>query len=457
MTNPYFLTRQTANLIEDFIREIDRGSSLFLLYGETGVGKSRLLKQIDDRRLSDVNTHWLEFKNGAGVTDSSASMGSIDPAQMLKSLVANAEAGDVIFIDHFESASNRAQHQLFESWSIDGRDKQLNMIVAADSASFNAFRQLASQMQIEARSFQLMPCSQVEAETYLQFVLFPEEPFAKLLMSHSLKQQLRACNGVFASLTEFAERDGGKIAIDRQVSEKSNVMPGVIIGILLLVIIAAGYLVYSTQIPEQPVVVEIVPDLSREVPSVKESVLTVQEPQIQPLTDQLDQRDEQMKVGEGAGEIIVEPSSLSENTDTETTVTKVTEPEPAEMETVVEDKVEVNPFQSMLDSSKQWIENGISESGTIQIMSVGFDRFGPDDLEKYLQTLHEDNVDIAQLHLFLTEVNNLKMYTIVYGEYPSRRKAGLQIKALPKALVAAKPFPRTIGGLLDEIEKIENN
>ncbi len=123
----------------------------------------------------------------------------------------------------------------------------------------------------------------------------------------------------------------------------------------------------------------------------------------------------------------------------------------AEVEAEVETKV--NWFQSMQNDSKKWIENGKSKSGTIQIMSVSFDRFAPSAFEKYLQTLQSENIDVSQFRIFQSKVKNSKIYTIVYGEYPSRREAGLQIKALPKALVAANPFPRTIGGITREIEK----
>jgi len=451
VNNPYFLTRQSANLIEDFAREIGRGSSLFLLYGESGVGKSSLLRQIREKRLDSVNTHWLDFNEIPAKAGGETTSDPVDLALVLKALADKANAGDVIFIDHFESASNRAQHQLFESWSIDGRDKQLNFIVATESSSFTIFRHLAQQMQIDARSFQLMPCSQAEAETYVKFVLFPEEPFAKLLMSSSLKQQLRACNGVFASLTEFAEHEGGQITIDRNVDEKSNVIPGVIKGILLVAIFAAGYLTYSTWIREESVAVDITQEPGREVPSSKESRPAVPEQQVEAKMDQLDQLDEQIEVRKTDTEVAVQPPLVSKTTEVENT-----ELESSETEVVVEDKIEVSPFQSLLEKSKHWIENSKSESGTIQIMTVGLDRFGSEEFEKYQQKLLANNVDLARLHLFQTEVNNQKMFIIVYGEYPSRRKAGLQIKTLPKALVAAKPFPRTIGGILNEIEKIEN-
>ena len=46
MNESFFLTKQTANLMEDFDRELKAGPALFLLYGDTRVGKSRLLQEL---------------------------------------------------------------------------------------------------------------------------------------------------------------------------------------------------------------------------------------------------------------------------------------------------------------------------------------------------------------------------------------------------------------------------
>ncbi|MFT5549692.1 MAG: Cdc6-like AAA superfamily ATPase, partial [Candidatus Azotimanducaceae bacterium] len=58
----YFLTKQTANLQEDFDREIKNSASLFLIYGEVGVGKTRLLKELVSTRLNQLRVHWVDCK-----------------------------------------------------------------------------------------------------------------------------------------------------------------------------------------------------------------------------------------------------------------------------------------------------------------------------------------------------------------------------------------------------------
>ena len=136
MNDSYFLTRQTANLMEDFVREIKRGSSLFLLYGETGVGKTSLLRRLTEHRLTEQKIHWIDFELTAETGTSETTPD--DQTSLVERTAEAADEGDVIIIDHFESASNRAQHQIFRSWSTDGKDKSLNLIVSATASSFKS-------------------------------------------------------------------------------------------------------------------------------------------------------------------------------------------------------------------------------------------------------------------------------------------------------------------------------
>ena len=443
VNNPYFLTHQSANLMEDFAREIDRSSSLFLLYGTTGVGKSRLLAQFRTQRLSEVNSHWVDFNQAT-----SNNAHPVDLALELKQLAEEAATGDVIFIDHFEAGSNKAQHQLFESWSVDGRDKKLNIIVAADSTGFDAFRQLAQQFHIEARSFQLMPCNDREAHDYLQSILFPEEPFGNLIIPGQLKKQVQACRGVFASLAEFAERDGAKITIDVHAREKSNYLAVTIISLLTLALIVGGYLVYSSQSGKAKTSEAVINGSNVEKQNiVGETIVVTESQQSTQVTEQ--------EAREVVAPAITAPTEIAE-TIPEPIEPPVKTPANAEVDAVLAVEPEKNWFDSMLETSTAWIKNGDSKRGTIQIMSISIDRLSPTALENYLQTMKAKKIDITQLHIFKSSPKNSKVYSIVYGEFASWREAGLQIKTLPEVLAANKPYPRTTGSISKEMSRLAN-
>ena len=203
----FFLTRQTANLMEDFVREIEDTSSLFLLYADESVGKSWLLRELTSRRFKPGEFHWLDFKNSnassvvkAKATQSSSARGAPDIGKLME----KAGEGELIIVDHFELASNKAQHALFQSWATDGKDKKLNLIIAANSESFNEVRQLAQQNHIEIKSFQLLPSSREEVEAFISFLLFPDNPLRPLSFTSEVSRQIKNCNGVIGNVTRVA-------------------------------------------------------------------------------------------------------------------------------------------------------------------------------------------------------------------------------------------------------------
>ena len=126
--NPFFLTRQVANLMEDFARETSRSSSIYLLYGDALVGKSRLLDELARRHFSGNVVHRIDFNIGKKQADEdndSVEESANKMAGKIQRLAQEACDRDIIIVDHFEAASNTARHQVFQSWATDGLDKKI--------------------------------------------------------------------------------------------------------------------------------------------------------------------------------------------------------------------------------------------------------------------------------------------------------------------------------------------
>ncbi|MCH8106520.1 MAG: hypothetical protein IIC58_13625 [Proteobacteria bacterium] len=124
--NQFFITRQIANLMEDFAREISRSSSVFLLFGDALVGKSRVLNELAHRHFSENVIHRIDFYTDKAPADEeniSSDQSSNDMDKEIQQLAQHASRQDLIIFDHFESASNKARHQVFQSWVTDGLDK----------------------------------------------------------------------------------------------------------------------------------------------------------------------------------------------------------------------------------------------------------------------------------------------------------------------------------------------
>lgn len=390
---------------------------MFLLFGVEGVGKSSLLDQLSTHRLSEFGSQWIDFSQPCESADG-------DMVARIEEITEAAGEGDIIVIDHFEQGSNRAQHQIFKSWSTDGRDKNLNMIIAVSSDSFNAFRQLAQQYQIEVRSFQLMPCSLEEAEAYLQFSIFPEQPFGDLNIPRPIKNRIRDANGIYGRLNEIVLHDASSLTIKPELAPSALTKTRFSIGLLTLILLSIT-LVYWQSISELPVET---PATKLALPGNLDNETKI-EPQVTPEIQQ---------------EAVIPEAEVIEETGTR----KVS------LEDTVNNPLN-NWFETKLETSLSWISESDQQRGTIQVMSIGIDRFEQNAFRKYINQLASNEVDVNQIRVFQTMAGEKIVYSIVYSEYISRREAGRQIKNIPEALRANSPIPRTIGSIALEIERFQ--
>ena len=112
-------------------------------------------------------------------------------------------------------------------------------------------------------------------------------------------------------------------------------------------------------------------------------------------------------------------------------------------------------FEQELDESLQWMNNREDRVGTVQILLLSYENFDADNYFEYVASLAQRQVDTDQLRVFMTLTGNRKVYSVVYGEYASRRAAMGAIGELPTALREISPIARSVGGLREEIRRLE--
>jgi septal ring-binding cell division protein DamX len=517
VSNRFFLTRQTANLMEDFVRELKADAKLFLLYGASGVGKTRLLQELAQSRLDDSKLHWIDLQAGASGNDA-----LVDSSAMVEDVFAMAQPGDIIIADHFEKALQKTRHQLFLSWSTDGVDKQVNLIIAGEDRFFDEMRQLAKQYQVPAQSFQLMALNPEEAAAFLGFYLFPDRPIGKLSIPPLLQEHLALTQGAVDKIVEIAERAGDQITtaplddVETLRKDSKNIV-GILIG-LALVIGCAWYYLSSQSSTDD------LPSAAKEMPAQPESVAAVeavvqQESESMPAIAPPDANQAESEA-RAAGEMLDDAAALSGGTDVETVVAEQraeNQTPPAEAESVADEtpaeaSVEMTPpagtvshqqsvlmeepdpqpagqpgandagavtagpaaenpltapepvpsapvvasrFDRELQASLDWIKRSDEKTGTIQIMLLSLDKFDDRAYYEYVDYLATRGVDSSALKVFMTYTGGRKAYSFVYGEYPSWQAAGDAIEELPQVLRDTSPIPRSAGGLMDEIRRLE--
>jgi septal ring-binding cell division protein DamX len=112
-------------------------------------------------------------------------------------------------------------------------------------------------------------------------------------------------------------------------------------------------------------------------------------------------------------------------------------------------------LQRDLQASLEWINGRDSEVGTLQVMVLSQKRFDERIYYGYVERLARQGIDISQLRIFETYTNNQQVYSVVFGEFQNRRAANAAKADLPKILLETAPIPRSVGGLISEIQRLE--
>ena len=508
VTKPFFLTRQTANLMEDFTRELKAGASLFFLYGDEGVGKTRLLQELSQKRLSDTSIHWIDL--GEKQTDGQA---QLEGGSNVEAVFEAAGSGDIIIADHFEAGLKKTRHQLFLSWSTDGVDKRINLIIASNSKSFNELRQLSQQYQVRVHSFQLMPFNPDEVEAFLGFFLFPDHPIGKLSIPAEIRKQLVASNGTVGQIIKIADRDGAQI-VSSPMTDTESIRKGSRIMVTMLILFAltigVGWYFLSSQY-DLADVVPVLADQSEPVVGsepevvVETTVATVPEPELKPEPEPEPEpkiaalTEEELEVEpEGAIEIETKPESRTalevaietvKEDQVESVPSAASNPpavltaEPGtvtESDAVIVEEVsqpqdstvalagtedssdrplqvalsDKDRFAQDLKSSMDWINARNSRIGTVQILLLSFANFDPEAYYEYIDKLARRQVDVDEIRIFKTLTGGKEVYSVFYGEYDTRLAAVNALDALPAALREISPIGRSVGGILTEIQRL---
>jgi len=98
-----------------------------------------------------------------------------------------------------------------------------------------------------------------------------------------------------------------------------------------------------------------------------------------------------------------------------------------------------------LNATSAWLSTQPSSTVSIQIMGAGNDEQIKSDLEKLSQQIELDNI-----YVFRTKVNNLPFLTVLYGSFANRFEATQALQKLPAELQKNRPQLRTIAGVLQE-------
>ena len=233
MSNPLYLTPQTATLMKDFTRVLNTGASVIVLSGDPRTGKTRILHELAQKQMPKTRVRWIELR-----TRDSGDGAKQDRSELIEATFDLANDGDFIIVDHLESAFNKTCHQLFLSWTTTGIEKNLNLVIACNIAISNGLEQLVQHYQVRIKSFQLMPFNDEQVEAFVGFYLFPDHPTGKLVIPGDLRVQFAATHGRVGQIIEIAKRDGARISSGFQDDIETTRQDGRMIAVLGVSVLA---------------------------------------------------------------------------------------------------------------------------------------------------------------------------------------------------------------------------
>ena len=505
MNQPFFLTRQTAGLVEDIVHELNSGSGLFLVYGDRGVGKTRTLEEMTRSRLGKRKVRWIDLQAG-GAGDGAL----VDSSAMIESVFASAKAGDVIVADHIEMAMKKTRHQLFLSWSTIGRSKKLGLVIIGISDYSTEVDALAQQYEVRLRAVHHRALDPDEALAFLGFYLYPDRPASKLDLPPLLRKQLGEARGNIGRIIEIAERAGDQIsAVVPDQSRKPRRGSDIVVSVIASLLFVAGCSWYffgadssfdrpapsaaevpvfqTTEAPSTGAVEKIEP------PVAEDSSLVETPAEVDPaaadavvvelysesalegeavLVAGIDEADIAEIVGGEEVEAMAGETSESAGDADEATNSPVAAETQSAGETVA--AREISPVENDLRDysvtigdpdgkrlwrdlarSSAWIDRMDRSTGTVQFMLLNYERFDEPTYYEFIDRLQAGGVDPNSIRIFKTLTGNQESYSVVYGEFDSWQAASDAKDSLPAVLRETSPIPRSVGGLRDEIQRLE--
>ena len=460
---------------------------LCLLYGVSGVGKSRLLKQFVDSRLVQDRVVWVELDNAGNFQSFAGAKDKQRIEQFVQLILQPSEANSIFIIDQFEQAPPDIIAAILHYWQLEARLKNQKLVLASTPEKLKQLLQLSQKSGLSINSLELKPLSSREQNEFIRARCCPghgQQP----CLSRQQKLRLQQSQGLFSQLEILQKQWAGQIECRSRAQRIPLKYPlGLsLVVVLLVVVLWPGHLRQPAidSIPATPAEVTLTDNA--ESPPATSSEDNVQPPTGGAIPDPAEQKKSAQSLLTEAVQLTEPPASQDHgasseadsatlsasdnrvelaNASDETISQQAADEEQADIEqpAILEKETgtvdsqppasgtQLSPYRQRILASEQWLAESADSVSSIQIMLLGFEVDAEQSISQYLDRLLADGIDIDNIMLYLTTKNQRDVVGVLYGVYPNRQQASQQLRQLPDALKANKPLIRTVKGIRDEI------
>ncbi len=461
--SPFFLTRQSANILEDLARLTRKPASICLVHGVRGVGKTRLLMQFIHTRCIGRPIVLVRFgQNGQCkvIVDQTSPQASGFSLQGLNELPADA----VLLLDDFQFSSNEARLDLLNYWQAHALARKQNMIIAGDQNTIDPLRDLCLTRAQPIDSVKLAPLNYNESLDYLSRRLCPHGGQV-ISVSREERRQVQKAGGLFASLDLLAQQPWPRLRCgDRAVQ---NGPAGAVLATTVVAAALLALITYALLNPRYMPALDVpfpdsgISDVAEQMPigaplaGLDDSLKSKAQTGLEAITAETEEPHHVAKSGEGemiresAPSIEQQPAAAAESDLAAGMLSEPTKLPVAHASAAARTSL----LQTRMQATHEWLRQSSPDAATIQIMTL-IKKSDPEAaLQSYLRGLTERGFDIDNVYVYRVTRNGVDRYVVLYGEYADRNTALDAIDGLPDMLKRNGPLPRTVRGLRSDIAR----
>ena len=122
--------------------------------------------------------------------------------------------------------------------------------------------------------------------------------------------------------------------------------------------------------------------------------------------------------------------------------------EAAAMSPVSEIAVSSSLLESRIAGTEKWFNSVADNHHSIQLFVTRV--VDGEGVEKFLRERSE-MLDFEQIYVYETLINNVEMYSVLYGDFKSRQDAVIMLRDLPSELQESQPFLRRVSALRKDL------
>ncbi len=450
----FFMTQQGANLMEDLDLQCHTQGAICILFGQKGVGKTRLLQEFIDTRLTDQRKIVIRFSTDGTCSNSLQKAQRFPQQEFLTLIFDSMKLDSILVLDQFEYATEDSILKIFQFWKAEWKPKNLKLIISCTHQAVSQLATLSQQFQLSVNSVELKPLNRVERIEFLRSQ-YCSGTRRSIELPGNLKRLIKSSDGVFSELESISRKYGQQISCKEKAALSWLELHASFIPLLIILGLLSVF-AFITQNDTTPIsssgegarLFDTLNSQSAIEKKPETAVLAgselVARAQSEVINDRLEADSKEIKEDQST---IVE-NNLQPTQETINPPILIDEYSAQTTDLPVE-----SILQQRIQATRQWLAVADNSEASIQLMTLMSSSTTKTSVNQYLEDLKKSEIDLNSIYVYSINTDKMRIYGVLFGRYMSRDKAITGITSLPEGLKANQPIPRTVKGIKDEMIK----